>query len=166
MFGHHTILGVQVNRIKGITQGVFKFPPFLVITNRDGDLPFDPKSFPGCSFIHHSVNTCIFTTGNRLEKLEHPKDGLSACQVGLGLSPRISGIRSEDMINITSFATNGLHRFTTPGIPLLQSAFFDRLIVHLLNQLGVFIDYIPIQPLVYHNLSAWLTDISTQTLKP
>ena len=166
MLGNHSILGVQVDGIKGITQGIVKFSSVLVIIHRNGGLPFDPKSFTGRGFVHHSVNTGILTTGNRLEEFEHAENRFSAGQVGLSLRARIGGIGTEDMIHIPFGAADGLHRFATPGIPLFQSTFLNRLIVHLLNLFGVLTDHIFIQALVNHDLSTGLTVISTQTLKP
>ena len=55
MLGNHSILSVQVDGIKGITQGIIKFPAVLVVIYGDGTLP-DPKSFAfAVSFIILSI---------------------------------------------------------------------------------------------------------------
>src|SRR6056300_1041871 len=119
MFGYHTILGVQVDWVKGVTQGIIKYSAVLVVMDGKGRLPFDTKSLTGCGLVHHSINTGILSTGYSLEKLEHSQNGFSACQVGLGLGARIRGIGTKDMIYISSCAANGLHHITAPGISFL-----------------------------------------------
>ena len=156
---------MQVDGIKRIGQGVIKFSTGLVVINGDHGLAFDAKSLTGRRLVHHSVDTGILTAGNGFKELEHSQDRFSTRQVGLSLSARIGGIGPEDMINVTSFAADGLHRFSTPGISLLQSSFLDCLIVHLLNVLGVLVNHFHIQALVHHDLSAGLTGISTQTFE-
>ena len=100
MLGHHSVLGVQVDRIERIGQGVLKFSTGLVVMNGDHGFAFDAKSFTGRGFVHHPVDTGILTAGYSLEEFEHPENRFSAGQVGLSLCARISGIGTEDMIYI------------------------------------------------------------------
>ena len=64
--------------------------------------PFDAVGFTAGGFIHHLVNRGIFTSRNGFEKLQQAQHTLPACEVGLGLGGRIGGIRTKDVIGVTT----------------------------------------------------------------